>query len=55
MVELLSWAEYFDKTDIGARHLIIARLIERVDVSSGYRIHIKFRISLEQFMGKASA
>lgn len=53
--ELLSWAECFDKTDVGTRHLIIARLIERVEVSSGYKIHIKFRISLEQFMGKASA
>jgi hypothetical protein len=53
--ELLSWAECFDKADVGTRHLIIARLIERVEVSSGHKIHIKFRISLEQYMGKASA
>lgn len=50
--ELLSWAECYDKADIGAKHLIVARLVERVDVSSGYKVHIKFRISLKQFLGQ---
>ena len=43
--ELLSWAECFEKADIGTKHLIVARLVERVDVSTGYKVHIKFRIA----------
>ena len=50
--ELLSWAECFDKADIGAKHLIGARLIERGDVRTGYKLHIKFKSSLNQFLGQ---
>ncbi len=50
--ELLSWAECFEKADIGTKHLIVGRLIERVDISTGYKMHIKFRISLKQFLGQ---
>ena len=50
--ELLSWAECFEKADIGTKHLIVARLVERVDVSTGYKVHIKFKISLKQFLGQ---
>ncbi|MBR3017905.1 MAG: recombinase family protein [Clostridia bacterium] len=50
--ELLSWAECFEAADIGTKHLIVARLIERVDVNTGYKVHIKFRISLKQFLGQ---
>lgn len=50
--ELLSWAECYDKADIGTKHLIVARLVERVAVSTGYKVHIKFRISLKQFLGQ---
>ncbi|MBO5570110.1 MAG: recombinase family protein [Clostridia bacterium] len=50
--ELLSWAECFEKADIGTKHLIVGRLIERVEVSSGYKVHIKFKISLKQFLGQ---
>ena len=50
--ELLSWAECFDKADIGTKHLIVARLVERVEVNTGYKVFIKFRISLKQFLGQ---
>ncbi len=50
--ELLSWAECYEKANIGTKHLIVGRLIERVDVSTGYKVHIKFRISLKQFLGQ---
>lgn len=49
---LLSWAQCFDKADIGTKHLIVSRLIERVDVRTGYKVHIKFKISLKQFLGQ---
>lgn len=50
-----SWpcAQCFDKADIGTKHLIVSRLIERVDVSTGYKVHIKFKVSLKQFLGQA--
>lgn len=50
--ELLSWAECFDKADIGTKHLIVPRLIDRVNVRTGYKVHIKFKISLKQFLGQ---
>ena len=50
--EVLSWAECFEAADIGTKHLIVARLIERVDVSTGNKVHIKFRVSLKQFLGQ---
>ena len=45
--ELLSWAECFEAADIGTKHLIVARLIERVEVKTGYKVHIKFIISID--------
>jgi len=45
--ELLSLAQCFDKAGILTRHLIISRLIERADVLTGYRAHIKFRIEAQ--------
>lgn len=50
--ELLSWAECFDKADMGTKHLIVARLVERIEVNTGYKVFIKFRISLKQFLGQ---
>ena len=49
--ELLSWADCFDKANNATKHMIMARLIERVEISSGYKVHIKFRISMAQFQG----
>ena len=49
---LLSWAQCFDKADIGTKHLIVTRLIKRVDVRTGYKVHIKFKISRKQFPGQ---
>ena len=37
------------------RHMIIARLIERIDVEEGNKITIKYRVSFEQFMNKKQA
>lgn len=49
--ELLSWAECFDKANTETKHMIMARLIERVDLGDGYKVHIKFKISKAQFEG----
>ena len=52
--EFLSWAECFDAANIETRHMIVARLIDRVEVSHSYKIHIKFKISIEQFLGQSA-
>ena len=50
--ELLSWADCYKRSDRDVRHMIISRLIERVEISKGYKMQIKFRISLNQFLGQ---
>ena len=30
--------------------MIIARLVERIEIGHGYKAQIKFRISIEQYM-----
>ena len=35
--------------------LIVSRLIERIDVSTGYKVQIKFKISLKQLLGQESS
>ena len=50
--EFLSWADCYKRSDRDVRHMIISRLIERVEISKGYKMNIKFRISLNQFLGQ---
>ena len=47
--ELQHWADIFDKATRETQHMIIAGLVERVDVGKGYDIQIKLRISATQF------
>lgn len=48
---LFEWAELFDEANKETRHMILARLIERVEVGTGYNVTIKFKITYEQFLG----
>ena len=50
VTDLISWAETFDDASIATKHMIIARLVERIEVSADYEVQIKFRISVEQYM-----
>ena len=49
--ELLSWADCFDKANTETKHMIMARLIDRVELAEGYKVHIRFKISMDQFQG----
>ena len=53
--ELLSWAACYDRASVELKHMIICRLIDRVEVSADYQISIHFRISLEQFLCEQTA
>lgn len=50
IADRLSWAEAFDEANNEAKHMIIARLVERIEIGRNYEIEIKFRISVEQYM-----
>ena len=52
--ELVSWAEAFDKADPETRKMIIARLVERIDIGADYSISIRFRISMKQYTGEVA-
>ena len=43
------------KAGISTKHLIVSRLIERIDVSTGDKVHIKFKVSLKQFLGQEAS
>ena len=51
---LLSWADAFDQANNATKHMIISRLIERIEVGRDYEVKIKFRISVEQYTGTAA-
>ena len=50
--EVLSWAVMFDQANTETKHMILAKLIERVDVSANGQIQIKFRLTAKEYMGE---
>lgn len=48
---VIDWAEQFDHVPVDTQKMILARLIERIDVRKGYQVAIKFFVSLEDFFG----
>ena len=52
--EFVSWAESFTVASLPVKRLIISKLIERIDVGSGYDIHIKFKLTAEEFAHPAA-
>ncbi len=50
VTDLLSWADAFDQASVEEKHMIIARLVERIEIGHDYEVEIKFRISVEQYM-----
>lgn len=48
---MVSWADAFDEADPETRKMIIARLVERIDIGADYSISIRFRISMKQYTG----
>ncbi len=49
---LMTWAEKYDASSYEAKHLIIAALVDRVEVNKNHDIKIFFKMSAEQFLGK---
>jgi len=47
--EVISWTELYDAADLTAKKMIVANLINRIEVGTDYGIHIDFNIDLSQF------
>lgn len=47
--ELFSWAACYDNANTETKHMILSRLIDRVEVGSGYKVQIHFKVAFEQF------
>jgi len=47
--EVISWAELYNAAEHSAKKMIVANLINRIEVSRGYEIHIDFNIDLSHF------
>lgn len=48
--QFIDWSNVYDTANIETQKMIVAHLIERVDVFRGYELKIKFAISVEQFL-----
>ena len=52
--EMLTWATRFDDASYEAKHLVIAQLVDRIEIrkNDGYDITIHWRMTAEQFLGR---
>lgn len=48
--QLIAWSNIYDTANMETRKMIVAQIIERVDVFRGYELKMKFTISIEQFL-----
>lgn len=51
---ILSWADAFDEASLETKRSIIAMLIEKIVVYKDYELDIHFRLTAEQYLGRAS-
>gem|GEM_PF-1838619 len=47
--EVISWTELYDAVDLAAKKMIIANLINRIEVGTDYQIHIDLNIDIAHF------
>ena len=48
--EMLTWVERYDTATVEAKHMIIAALVDRIEIGENYEVHIQFKVSAEQFI-----
>ena len=49
IAQVISWTELYEAADLAAKKMIVANLINRIDVGTDYDIHIDFNIDLSHF------
>ena len=48
--QILEWSSIYDSSSIAIKKMIVSALIQRVDVHRNYKLVVKFRITMEQFL-----
>ena len=48
--EILEWAQLYDNCNISMKKVIVANMIDRVDVFRDYQLTIRLNITIEQFL-----
>ena len=48
--EILEWAQLYDNCSISMKKVIVANMIDRVDVFRDYQLTIRLNITIEQFL-----
>ena len=46
---IMNWSEIFDSSDVAVKKMVAGYLIKKINVYSGYRLHIEFNINFAQF------
>ena len=47
--EVISWTELYDAADLPAKKMIVANMIDRIEVGESFKLHIDFNIDLSHF------
>ncbi len=48
--KMAEWADMFYTAPMSKKRMILAEIIDRIEISSGYKINIVFKITAQQFM-----
>ena len=51
---IMEWADSYDLMQQDEKKMVLAHLIERIEVRRGYYITVKFYVALEDFQKKAA-
>ena len=52
--EIRNWAEHYDEISVEAKHMVISRLVDRIEVGKGYTVNIRMKVAMEQLIGKTA-
>ena len=52
--EILSWVDRYDEISVEAKHMVISRLVDRIEVGNGYKVSIRLKVALEQLIEKTA-
>lgn len=52
--EIRNWAEHYDEISVEAKHMVISRLVDRIEVGKGYTVNIRMKVAMEQLIEKTA-
>ena len=52
--EIRNWAEHYDEISVEAKHMVISRLVDRIEVGKGYTVNIQMKVTMEQLIEKTA-